>query len=335
MPESFLSQSKEIQEEILQSVAADSGMRAQHLEKDVWIVLALKLLFSMPEPPMMVFKGGTSLSKVYGAIERFSEDVDITIDHKYLKPDVDPYELSKTKQKDLREELPLLAKKYVVESIAPYLERRLEEVVGTKVPLDIAKEGEVVIVHYPFVVERMSGEYLKEGIQLEFGGRSKVTPNESKVIVPYLLPYVPKLDFPRAEVLVLSPMRTFWEKATLLHLYCNKGVRAGQKQGLSRHWSDVAALIENDIGRAALEDRSLLEDVVITKQTMYPDNKAQYPACVEGGIKLVPEGELWVYLEKDYKVMIASGMFYRDPLPWETVIVRLEWLEKEVNMPQQ
>ena len=335
MSESFLALAAETQKEILESAASDLGKRALHLEKDVWIVLVLELLFSIPERPAMVFKGGTSLSKIFDVIHRFSEDVDITIDHKFLKPDVNPYELSKTKQKSLREELPMLTKKYVTESIAPYLERRLEEVVGTKVPLEIAKEGEVVIAHYPSVVERTPEEYSKEGVQLEFGGRSKITPNKSEVIVPYLQPYVSKLDFPRAEVLVLSPMRTFWEKATLIHRYCNKGIKTDEKEGLSRHWCDVAVLVESDIGRAALEERSLLEDVVITKQTMYSDNNAQYSACIEGGIKLVPEDDVRRYLEKDYKAMIASGMFYGDPLPWETVQERLEWLEKEVNKRQQ
>lgn len=332
VPETFLSLPAKTQEEILQTAATNSGKRSIVLEKDIWICLALGVLVSMPDKFPMVFKGGTTLSKIYGVIARFSEDIDITIDHRALKPGVDPYAdgLSNTRKQRISEELEELAKRYVRDVITPFLKENLAKAVRREVPIELAEGGETVRILYPAVVKREEKHYLREELLLEFGGKSRVEPNEEVRIEADIRQLTQGLEYPSAQVLVLSPHRTFWEKATLIHQSNNKGIPPDAER-LSRHWYDLAALADHGIGQQAVGDLELLKDVVDTKCTMYRDSRADYPACLEGGLMLVPEGEARKYLESDFEGMKRSGMFYVDPPSFEDICGRLEKLQGEIN----
>ena len=72
----------------LEVAAARSGLPAHLLEKDIWVVWTLAAIYNAPSATPLTFKGGTSLSKVYQVIDRFSEDIDLTYDIRELVPDL-------------------------------------------------------------------------------------------------------------------------------------------------------------------------------------------------------------------------------------------------------
>ena len=158
--------------------------------------------------------------------------------------------------------------------------------VGT--PSASARDGERLWFAYPSAVENPIG-YLATEVLLESGGRNVVEPNERHEIFPDIAALTPDLDYPAATVTVLSPARTFWEKATLIHVECHRRRLAAGPERLSRHWFDLTCLARHDAGRSALADRALLEDVVRHKTVFFNASYANYGDCLDGRLRLVPD----------------------------------------------
>jgi hypothetical protein len=328
VPDAFLQLSPEEQTDILQTRAAKLGRRAEHLEKDVWICWVLHGLFGMPGRLPMAFKGGTSLSKVYGAIKRFSEDVDITVDYKSLDQSIDPFDpkVSRTGRDKYTELLRTKLADHTNNVIRPHFESLLSQLSEkTTGPINISADGEKLFIPYP---SRFGKD---ESVLLEFGGRNVIVPNEDHHLRPYIAVELQELQFPEATVQVLSPCRTFWEKATLIHVACNRSHPKLDADRQSRHWHDIAILADHEIGKTAIPDRQLLADVVKHKNVFFRASYAKYEACVSGGLRLIPETALREALRLDYEKMIADGMFEADPPSFESIVRRLEVLEKEIN----
>ena len=211
------------QAELLHSLAPVLGRRAEILEKEVWLCQALGTLFTLPNRKPMAFKGGTSLSKVYRAIERFSEDIDVTIDYRSLATDVpDLVGLSNTQRKKLSDALKEVLVEHVTAELVPALRDALEQTLPAhEVALEISDDAEKLYLYYPSAVENTDA-YLRPSVLIEFGGRNATLPQDSVTIVPDVAVHVPGLVFPTAQVAVLSPIRTFWEKATLIHVECHR-----------------------------------------------------------------------------------------------------------------
>lgn len=328
MPEAFLQLSPEEQADILQTCAGKLGRRPEHLEKDLWICWVLQGLFTIPGRLPMAFKGGTSLSKVYGAIRRFSEDVDVTVDYKSLDQSIDPFDakVSRTAREKytglLREKLA----DYTNNVIRPYFEDLLVHLPDKPAhPIKVSGDGEKLFV--PYASRFGNGE----SVLLEFGGRNVTTPNEEHLLRPYVAAIVPDLQFPEATVLVLSPSRTFWEKATLVHVACNRSDPKLDADRQSRHWHDLAVLADHDIGKTSTADRQLLEDVVKHKNVFFRASYTNYEACLSGDLRLIPKTPLLDTLKLDYEKMIADGMFEGEPPTFEAIISRLDKLATEIN----
>jgi hypothetical protein len=130
---------------------------------------------------------------------------------------------------------------------------------------------------------------------------------------------------------VLSPARTFWEKATLMHVECQRGAFRTRAERLSRHWYDLAMLADQVHGQAAVADRALLGDVVKHKKVFYNASYANYDACLAGQIKLVPEHAALAALRDDFQRMIGAGMFTGEPPAFDAIVDRLRALEDEIN----
>lgn len=335
MAERFLGLSLEERSEILRAKARDLGRREMVLEKDVWVCWVLEKLFSMPEMHRIVFKGGTSLSKVYGAIHRFSEDVDISFDYRDLREDLgfdgDPEKMSGERLRKFREALQSAVSRLVHERVVPYLGQALREEVGkATVQPEVDARGEKVKIFFPTALQR--DDYIKEWVLLEFGGRNLTEPCSSHHIKPDIAEHFPQLRFPVAKASVLSPERTFWEKATLIHAECSRGALRATADRPSRHWYDLAALADHKIGDKALSDRDLFESVVGHKSWAFRDSKAHYERCLNGGLRLLPETEsMRQALRADFNKMLAAGMFYNTPPNFSEIEKRLEQLEDEIN----
>ena len=333
MADAFLSLPAADRRDILETAAARLSRPAIVLEKDVWICRVLQTLFSMPNNHPMAFKGGTSLSKVYGIIDRFSEDVDITLDYRAFANEFDVFApgVSRSAIRRFSDRLKSRVDDYLRHVIGPALEAAVSELPASGRPaVRIGEDGERIRLAYPSAVDNPIG-YLDTEVLLEFGGRNIVDPSERHGIVPDIAALTPDLDWPVATVTVLSPARTFWEKATLIHVECHRRRLPAGPERLSRHWFDLACFARHDAGRAALSDRALLEDVVRHKTVFFNASYAHYDQCLDGRLRLVPDNDGIDGLRSDYDAMRRGGIVGADALPFDDLIERLRALETEIN----
>ncbi len=193
------------------------GLSEMVIEKDLWVCWLLEKVFALDIP--MSFKGGTSLSKAYGLIKRFSEDVDITIDYRHFNPDLDLKNTSRSQIKKISENLKQKLQEYIQSSLVPYLKKQVKENFPSQsIEIILSEDGEQVRFYYPTVLNNLIG-YLRDHVLLEFGIRNSVEPSNLCPITPYLA-HTDELSkiLPVSKINTLSPIRTFWEKATLIHV---------------------------------------------------------------------------------------------------------------------
>jgi len=320
------------QAKLLHGLAPVLGRRAEILEKDIWLCQVLGLLFALPQRKPMAFKGGTSLSKVYQAIARFSEDIDVTIDYQSLIPDApDLVALSNTQRRKLSDALKVALTEYVTKELVSTLQDALAAALPAHTPnLEVSEDAEKLWLFYPSAVENVDA-YLRPSVLIEFGGRNATLPQDTVDIMPDVASLVPGVVFPSAQVAVLSPLRTFWEKATLIHVECHRPDLRPSAERLSRHWYDLAQLAHHDIGVKAIADRALLQDVLRIKQAFFRSSYSHYDQCLLGGFKLIPPEPLLHALRQDYQAMLDAQMFYGDTLSFDYIVQRLTALEQQIN----
>ena len=335
MAEAFLSLAAQDRKEILDTAAEQLGRPAVILEKDIWICWLLQVLFAIPDHKPMAFKGGTSLSKVYQIIDRFSEDVDITLDYKAFDSTFNPFDPAAKGAdiKKLNKRLQSSVKRYLEEVVEPALQTARAGLATPDqyaVKPDLKKER--IWFDYPSAVEDPV-DYVESRVLLEFGGRNTTLPNEPRRIVPDIAVVNDRLDYPAADVRVLSAERTFWEKATLIHVECHRR-RLGTATGparLARHWFDLVCFTRHHAGRAALSRPDLLEDVIRHKKVFYNASYARYDCCLDGHLRLVPDIDQLASLKSDYDDMRVAGIFSADAPEFDSLMEQIQVLETDVN----
>lgn len=222
MPDKFFDLPKDTRRSLLVGAESRLSTRAIILEKDIWLCWVLCELFTLPVT--MTFKGGTSLSKVYGLIKRFSEDIDITIDYRNFSAETDLNKpISKTALKNLSERLKSDLKKYVENSILSHLKKRLEhDFPKETIKITLSEDGEQLRVYYPYLLEP-SENYLQNHLLLEFGGRNSTEPSESHAITTLLSQAVPDIELPTAEIKVLYVPSGSKEAFFISIIFCISG----------------------------------------------------------------------------------------------------------------
>jgi hypothetical protein len=334
MADLFLSLPLEERREVLESAFGRGLTRsAALLEKDAWVVWTLQALFAGPFAVDLVFKGGTSLSKAYNVIRRFSEDVDLTYDIRKLAENKagQPERLSDAEAKSLGRRLrERLLPRLLETEIQPYLEA---EIGAAGLPARVEREGENLFVIYEAAADYPA--YVRPRVKLEFGARSTGEPATQRTVTCELAPAFPELTFPSATPRVMRPERTFWEKATLAHVYCLEGKLRGAT-GFARHWHDLIRLDEAGFAAAAIADRDLANAVANHKTKFFPAKDARdaaidYHAAVGGHLVLVPLGQAFVLLKSDYDAMIEAGYLEGDAEPFETLMDRCADLQDRIN----
>ncbi len=334
MPEAYLALPKKEQALILRNLSTNKNIKREAilLEKDIWICWALEFLFKMPNQLPMAFKGGTSLSKAYRVIDRFSEDVDITIDYQAFNCG-DPFVegISKTKLKNISLELRSMVTQHIKDTLLPYYEKIISEQFKKNAPIvEMDNDGETIHLRYPSVIEQKSG-YIIDSIRLEFGGRNLTVPSELITITTDISEYVNDLSFPIAQATVLSPQKTYWEKITLIHYECNRPTLKDDADRISRHWYDVAMLTNHDIGKHAQMNRALLNEVIKIKKTFYDSGFAKYDDCLNGNLRLIPNDNYLQLLKDDFNKMLSNKMFYGNQPDFYRVLNELKKLEMVIN----
>ncbi len=317
-------------------VAERSDSRKAHLlEKDVWVVATLGVLFDAPFAGNLIFKGGTSLSKVWRAIRRFSEDLDITYDIRAFAPDLvsgaGDEALPPTRSQEKRWTRAIRARlsQWVRDEACPIVEEGLSDA-GFVARCGV--EAERLYVAYEPLLE--TSGFVAPEVIVEFGARSTGEPHANRPVVCDAAAYLPGLAFPEAHPTVMLAERTFWEKATAIHVFCRQERRRGER--LSRHWHDLARLDEAGIAAKAFADRALALSVARHKAMFFAENDARgvridYEAAVSGHLQLVPEGAAHAVLADDYARMLADGMLLDDSEPFDMLMERCALLEVRAN----
>ena len=281
----------------------------------------------------MAFKGGTSLSKVFGIINRFSEDVDITLDYRAFADGFNPFAtgVSNSQIRRLSDRLKACVKGYIRDVVGPTLEAEAAKLpISGRHAVRVGEEGERLWFAFPSAVENPI-DYLATEVLLEFGGRNVIDPNEQHDIVPILADFTNGLDYPAATVTALSPARTLWEKATLIHVECHRRRLAAGPERLSRHWFDLACLAKHDIGRAALANRALLEDVVRHQTVFFRASYTHFDRCLDGRFRLIPDEDQLDGLRSDYDAMRRAGIVSGDAPGFDSLMDEIRKIECVVN----
>ena len=333
--------------EVFEETAVRRGIgRAVIVEKDFWVCWVLAVLFGPggPSPisseasPALLFKGGTSLSKVYGLIDRFSEDVDLTVDRSVLvdtdnRPDAAG--LSNHERKRRIERVEARCIEYVRDVLSPALTVR--HVVGGKAEIAVdPDDAQTLLFSYPKALAAAAyggTSYVQPVIRLEFGARGEMWPAESGRVASYAAQEFPALFAAGSvEVRALSPRRTFWEKATILHAIAMKET-VGSAERQSRHYADLARLIESPVGAASLADLGLLRDVAQHKATYFASSAARYDLAAPGSLRLVPPPSVREARARDYAKM--QEMFIVAPPVFAEVLAVIGQFEATVNATPQ
>lgn len=334
MDEAFLRLPVEDRREVLRIAADRSGRPPHLLEKDVWVVWALSALYGAPLGEHLVFKGGTSLSKAYRVIRRFSEDVDITFDIRALVPDLvgtDREALPTTRSAErrwtraVRERLP----EWVAKTVHPIVAGAVQV---ERLPATIRVDREKLFLDYEATTTGTG--YVAPSVMLEFGARSTGEPASRRDVVCDADTFVQGVVFPSAQPRVMHAERTFWEKATAVHVYCMQQRLRGDRY--ARHWHDLVRLDDAGIAVASMGDRELANAVARHKTMFFAEKAADgasidYVAAVNGGLQLVPTGDAAEVLARDYALMVEDGLFLDDAENFEALMERCRDLTVRAN----
>ena len=319
----------------LKAAAGPGSRRAYLLEKDIWVVETLRTLFQAPFAGSLVFKGGTSLSKAWGAIERFSEDVDVTYDIRAIAPDLvedtGPEALPPTRSQEQKWTKAIRARlsTWVRDSAAPALAEGMGQA-GLSVRPRV--EGDRIHMDYEPLFDGYGP--VRPSVIVEFGARSTGEPNEVRPVRCEAAPLLPEVSFPEAHPRVMLAERTFWEKATAMHVFCKR--QRGRGARLTRHWYDVVRLDHHGFAEKALADRGLAASVARHKAIFFREkdvtgNWISYNDAVSGALQLVPDGTSREALAEDYRSMVRSGMLPDDAERFEELMEACADLERRAN----
>ena len=319
--------------ELLDAASRQSGLAQAILEKDYWVCKTLDVLFALPElGSHLVFKGGTSLSKVYGLIDRFSEDVDISFHREFLGfgEELDPEAAAGKEQSRRIEALQQACRDCIRENLLPRLREAIAALLGGTEdwsleidPLD----AQTLLFHFP----QAGGPglaYIVPSVRIELGARSDHWPSEEREIRSYLgEAFGPTIG--KATVRSLAAERTFWEKATLLHAEVHRPKDKLMPARYARHYHDMARLAESPVAARALADVALRERVVAHKMVYFRAGWARYDLARPASFRLIPPDSRIAALKSDHQAMIP--MFFNPPPPIDEVLDTIADLETRIR----
>lgn len=317
----------------IEQAAIRRGFSPVIMEKDFWVCWLLSILFESEFAGDLVFKGGTSLSKVFGAIDRFSEDIDLSLSPQFLNlPETGTSRAQANKWMAKAEAACSLA---VQNLIAPVLEAAALNAIGDRSEAwfefyaDPATHSPVLLFHYPST-QPDGFAYLKRSVKLEFGSLTDQQPTGRHPVAPWIAGVLPEA-FPdwKCEVVALEVQRTFWEKATILHTEFHRPADKPIPDRFSRHYADTAALATHPDASHAAGDHEMRNRVVHWKSRFFGSSWARYEEAVPGSFRLVPPPARLSSLRQDYQAM--RDMYLSEPASFNDILAALARLEGRIN----
>jgi hypothetical protein len=303
------------------------------LEKDFWVCWLLGILFESKFASSLVFKGGTSLSKVFDVIERFSEDIDLSLSPAFLNlPDAGT---SRNQASKWMAKAEAACGDAVRTQIGPVMEAAVEAVLGKserawfEFLTDAHTNSPVLLFHYPSL-QPEGFDYLKRSVKLEFGSLTDQQPFGQHPVLPWVAEVLPAA-FPdwRCMVVALEVERSFWEKATILHTEYHRPAEKPTPDRFSRHYADTAALAKHPAANKAINLHDLRNRVVGWKSQFFGSSWANYDQAKPGTFRLVPPPERLSALRRDYQAM--RDMYLTEPASFDDILATLADLENRIN----
>ena len=326
--------------DLFRETGSKMGLPPALLEKDFWVCWTLKQLFCIESlQGNILFKGGTSLSKIFNAIHRFSEDIDLAINFEmfgFIGPRHPSAAPSRNKRQKILAEMLVACRDYVAGGFLQLLTAHFGYMLGHTSPWElktrqIDKDSVVVEFAYPGCLTSTEHVgYVKPTVVIEPGTHSEFVPRGTYTIKPFAAEQFPRLfEMPGCQVEAITAERTFWEKATILHAEHHRPADKPLLRRHSRHYYDVAMLARSPIKDRALADRSLLERVVRHKSEFFYSGWACYDLAVPGSFRLVPSEARLPELRRDYEA--TKIMVFGEPPAIDEVLSALARLESEIN----
>jgi hypothetical protein len=313
--------------ELIRAAAGLTTIPPAMLEKDFWVCWSLKRLFESDLRDKLMFKGGTSLSKVHHLIERFSEDIDLILRFDQVSAEA------------LTDNRAAAGQKKFVRRVEQALITQMTDVVLPQVTAALGQYCSVtpdpnnirnIKIGYP---TDFPDRYLRSEILLEIGPLALWEPNAEYEVKPYVVDALSDhYEFPQpsCKVMAIKAERTFWEKATILHVEANRPEHKVQPSRYSRHYYDMVRLAEESSLRAsALADLGLLASVVRFKTEVWPTSWASYDTATPGTFRLLPSPHVERVLRKDYDAM--QEMIFGERPTFDEILSKLAELEAEIN----
>ncbi|MGL5112643.1 MAG: nucleotidyl transferase AbiEii/AbiGii toxin family protein, partial [Flavobacterium sp.] len=304
--------------QIFEETKKKTGLPIQAIEKDWWVTQTLGLIFTMDCAPHIVFKGGTSLSKAWNLIERFSEDIDLALDRRYLGFDA---EMSKSQVGKLRK----ASFQFISTIFFSQLKEQFEKAGVTDLKIQLAEVKDtdqdplIIEIYYPEVSP--TSDYLKPRILVEIGSRSLREPCSPRVFSSLVGECYPNQSFGDKPITVptVNPERTFLEKVFLLHEEFQKPEAKIRTDRLSRHLYDLEKVMDTPYFKIAITDDSLYHGIVNHRSGITPIRGIDYANHTPAKISIIPPASILKEWQKDYEIM-QQNMIYGKSLTFEKLM---------------
>ncbi len=338
----FLQLTEERRRLFIEQAAAETGMTVNAIEKDWWVTLVLKAVFSLPMSQHFIFKGGTSLSKGYGLIERFSEDIDIALaaeafgeGYHYID------EPSKTYVKRLKKKGCAFTSNDIKQALIQRLaelgvEEGMVRIEAEEVKAELPdKDPQTLFVYYPSLFEHIP--YINETVKIEFGVRSLKEPFEIRRIQSAVGSTVRAASYSEEpfNVPTAAPHKTLLEKMLLLHEKFESGdaanITVAERQ--SRHLADIVALSKAGLIEIAIADKALFTALVKHRSHYVTIKNVTYEGLALGKLKFIPPGEALDLYRRDYEDTVQE-MIYGEAIDFDSLIKELTKLQEMLAEPE-
>jgi hypothetical protein len=320
------------------------GTAIQNVEKDFWVTWVLDLLFNGrgKDEPHLLFKGGTSLSKAYGLISRFSEDIDITVFRAEIGQDIKVADLegmSGKKQEKALDNIKAASQAFIQGALKKRLESQMIEAFKeAKVTLNQApvvidpSDPQTLLIGYPACDPEPSA-YVPQTVKIEAGAKSALDPHHMASIEPYVAKDFKGGNLSVPNVATIDAERTFWDKVLILHglrrWHDSRGILRQQGQRVSRHYYDLHQLMRSPIGPRAIPDQALATDCARHALVFFNMKDLDLKSANKGTYALLPSTAMMSLLKQDYQAM--TGMIFGGAPRFEEVIESVKQLEFEIN----